>query len=85
MLLGYHVPMAPDARELPGESESWHRLHAVIERITPEMAEVPGYFPEGWTAKDAVGHIGTWMARGAQVLRQIASRNLPRGRGRYRL
>jgi hypothetical protein len=34
---------------------------------------VPGYFPEGWTAKDAVGHIGTWMARGAQVLRQIAA------------
>jgi hypothetical protein len=73
VVLDYHVSMAPDPRELPGESESWHRLHAVIDRITPEMAEVPGYFPEGWTAKDAVAHIGTWMARGAQMLRQIAS------------
>ena len=62
-----------DARELPGEAEAWKRLHHVIDRITPEMAEQPGYFEEGWTAKDAVGHIGTWMARGATMLRQIAS------------
>jgi hypothetical protein len=34
---------------------------------------VPGYFEEGWTAKDAVAHLGTWMAEGAQVLRQIAA------------
>jgi hypothetical protein len=58
-------------RELPGEKESWQRLHAVIRRITPEIAEVPGYFEEGWTAKDAVAHIGTWMAEGAQQLQQI--------------
>lgn len=34
---------------------------------------MPGYFVEGWTAKDAVAHIGTWMAEGAQMLRQIAA------------
>jgi len=62
-----------DARELPGEAEAWNRLHHVIDRITPVMAEQPGYFEEGWTAKDAIGHIGTWMARGATMLRQIAS------------
>jgi hypothetical protein len=45
----------------------------VIDRITPEMAEEPGYFEEGWTAKDAVAHIGTWMAQGAQMLRRIAA------------
>lgn len=65
--------MTTDAHELPGEAESWHRLHDVIDRITPEMAQVPGYFEEGWTAKDAVGHIGTWMAQGAQMLRRIAA------------
>ena len=63
-------PTSTDDRELPGEAESWHRLHELIDRITPEIAEVPGYFEEGWTAKDAVAHIGTWMAAGAQVLRQ---------------
>lgn len=60
-------------RELAGEKEAWQRLHAVMRRMTPEMADVPGYFEEGWTAKDAVAHIGTWMARGATVLRQIAA------------
>jgi len=58
---------------LPGEAESWHRLHEVMYRITPEIADVPGYYPEGWTAKDAVAHIGTWMAQGAAMLRQIAA------------
>jgi hypothetical protein len=60
-------------RDLPREAELWGRLHGVVARITPEMAERPGYFREGWTAKDAVAHIGTWMAEGAQVLRQIAA------------
>lgn len=54
------------------EPEAWQRLHAVIARITPEIAEMPGYYPEGWTAKDAVAHIGTWMAQGALMLRRIA-------------
>jgi hypothetical protein len=64
---------AADERELPGEAEAWVRLHALIDRVTPENAELPGYFEEGWTAKDAIGHIGTWMARGATMLRQIAA------------
>jgi len=62
-----------DGRELPGEAEAWLRLHALIDRVTPESAEIPGYFEEGWTAKDAIGHLGTWMARGAHMLRQIAA------------
>lgn len=62
-----------NAREIPGEAQAWRRLHALIDRVTPETAEVPGYFEEGWTAKDAIAHLGTWMAEGAQVLRQIAA------------
>ena len=63
----------PDERELLGEADSWHRLHDVIDRITPDIADEPGYFEEGWTAKDAIAHLGTWMARGATMLRQIAA------------
>ena len=61
-----------DERELLGEQEAWHRLHDVIDRITPDIAELPGYFEEGWTAKDAVG---TWSVDGgwATMLRQIAA------------
>ena len=65
--------MAGDDRELAGEAEAWHRLHELIDRITPDIAELPGYFEEGWTAKDAVAHLGTWMAEGAQMLRRIAA------------
>jgi hypothetical protein len=61
------------SRDLPGEAEAWQRLHTLMYRITPQMADVPGYFREGWTAKDAVAHIGTWMAEGAQMLRRIAA------------
>ena len=59
--------------ELLGEREGWQRLHAVMQRLTPEIAAEPGYFEEGWTAKDAIAHLGTWMAEGAQVLQQIAA------------
>jgi hypothetical protein len=59
--------------DLDGEREGWLRLHAVMQRLTPEIASEPGYFEEGWTAKDAIAHLGTWMAEGAQVLQQIAA------------
>jgi hypothetical protein len=64
---------SPDARAIPGEAEAWQRLHAIIDRVTPAMADEPGYFEEGWTAKDAIAHLGTWMAQGAQMLRRIAA------------
>lgn len=60
----------PALREL---AEAWHRLHAVMNRLTPQIASIPGYYVEGWTAKDAVAHLGTWMAEGAQVLQQLAA------------
>jgi hypothetical protein len=56
---------------IPGEAAQWQRLHAILEVLTPEIAEVPGYYEEGWTAKDAVAHLGTWMAQGAAMLRRI--------------
>ena len=62
-----------DRRDLPGETETWQRLHAVIDQLTPETASIAGYYEEGWTAKDAVAHLGTWMAEGAAVLHQVAA------------
>lgn len=66
--------MATQLADALGQEEAlWQRLHAVLLRLTPAMAERPGYFEEGWTAKDAVAHIGTWMAYGAAMLRRIAA------------
>lgn len=67
------VPSVASLSGVAAERDAWQRLHAVISRITPEIAEVPGYYAEGWTAKDAVAHIGTWMAEGARMLRRIAA------------
>jgi hypothetical protein len=64
---------ASNPRDLPGEAEAWQRLHHLLGRVTPAMAEEEGYFEEGWTAKDAIAHLGTWMAQGAQMLRRIAA------------
>jgi hypothetical protein len=58
---------------LAGEAAAWQHLHGMIARLTPALASVPGYFVEGWTAKDAVAHLGTWMAEGTRMLRQIAA------------
>jgi len=69
--MSQHAPT--DERALPDEAEAWHRLHALIDRVSPDIAELPGYFDEGWTAKDVIGHLGAWMARGAAALRQIAA------------
>lgn len=66
-------PVIDRGRELPGEADAWRRLHAALDRLTPDTASVAGYFEEGWTAKDAVAHLGTWMAQGAQMLRRIAA------------
>jgi hypothetical protein len=62
-----------DDEVLASEAAVWARLHAVMSRMTAGAADVPGYFEEGWTAKDAVAHLGTWMSRGAMMLRRIAA------------
>lgn len=69
-----HAPAAASPtpeRPLDGEADAWHELHALMNRLDPQQATQPGYFEEGWTAKDALAHVGTWMAEGAQVLEQI--------------
>jgi hypothetical protein len=53
------------------ERRSWGELQALLSSITPEQAERPGYFTEGWSAKDLVAHIAGWLAEGWHVLEQI--------------
>lgn len=65
--------MAPEERGLAEEAEAWQRVHRAMDHVTADIAELPGYFAEGWTAKDVIGHLGAWMARGATALRQIAA------------
>ena len=56
---------------LAAEDAGWTELHGLFDRLTPEEAEIPGYFPEGWSAKDALAHIGVWLAEAGIVFERM--------------
>jgi nicotinate-nucleotide adenylyltransferase len=53
------------------EDSAWQELMGVLESLTPEEMERPGYFPEGWSVKDLMAHIASWQAEAGAVLEQI--------------
>jgi hypothetical protein len=61
----------PD-RELTAEEDRlWTELHDLVDSMPTDKVEQPGYFAEGWSAKDLVAHIGSWLAEAGVVLEQI--------------
>jgi len=59
-------------RDLMAEEEQlWSELHGLIDTLPRDKVEEPGYFAEGWTAKDLIAHIGSWLAEAGAVLEQI--------------
>lgn len=63
----------PDAsRSLMAEEERlWDQLHRLVDSLPEERVAEPGYFVEGWSAKDLVAHVGSWLAEAGVVLEQI--------------
>jgi hypothetical protein len=58
---------------LAAEDAGWSALHPLIERLTPAQAVRPGYYSEGWSAKDLLAHIGAWLAEAGMMLERIAA------------
>ena len=56
---------------LAAEDVGWDELHALMDSLTIEEAEKPGYFSEGWSAKDLYAHIGSWLAEAGVFLIRI--------------
>lgn len=56
---------------MAAEDAGWNELHARMDSLTPEEAARPGYYPEGWSAKDLLAHIGSWLALASVVLERI--------------
>ena len=64
---------------LAAEDARWAEMHALIGRLSPEQAGRPGYYREGWSAKDLLAHVGTWLAEAGMMLERIAGGTYRRG------
>jgi Mycothiol maleylpyruvate isomerase N-terminal domain len=53
------------------ERRCWGEFQALLASLSPEQAERPGYFLEGWSAKDLLAHVAGWLAEAGQVLEQV--------------
>ena len=56
---------------MAAEDAGWDELHELMDSLTLEEAEKPGYYPEGWSAKDLLSHIGSWLAEAGVFLLRI--------------
>ncbi|MGZ8629874.1 MAG: hypothetical protein ACXWZF_02770 [Actinomycetota bacterium] len=63
--------MAADASMLVEEDRLWSELRSTVDSFGTEQALTPGYFAEGWSAKDGLAHVGTWLAEAGAALEQI--------------
>jgi hypothetical protein len=66
------TPDQPYAVELDAERDGWYELAELVRALTPEECLVPGYYRDpDWTVRDAVAHLGTWLAKGAGELERL--------------
>jgi Mycothiol maleylpyruvate isomerase N-terminal domain len=63
--------MAIDLELVRDEAETWRELLDTLRKLSPDDLLRPGYFQEGWSAKDALAHIGTWLAEAGVALEQM--------------
>ena len=63
--------MSIDLDLVRDEAQTWRELLDTLRVLSPEEAARPGYFEEGWSAKDALAHVGTWLAEAGVALQQM--------------
>ena len=69
---GFEPKNRPTASELiAAEDAGWNELHGLMDTLTSEEAEKAGYYAEGWSAKDLLAHIGSWLAEAGVFLIRI--------------
>ena len=59
---------------LDEEHLGWHELLALINALTPDERQLPGYFTDpDWSVVDVVGHVGAWLAEAHLQLERIVA------------
>jgi Mycothiol maleylpyruvate isomerase N-terminal domain len=53
------------------EDRRWRELHELVERLPEDQVATPGYFEEGWSAKDLLAHLASWLSEAGVVLEQM--------------
>jgi hypothetical protein len=66
-------PSGPDRELIAEEDRVWTDLHDLVDSMPADKVEEPGYFAEGWSAKDLVAHIGSWLAEAGVILERLRS------------
>jgi hypothetical protein len=61
----------PDGALFAEEDRLWTELRSLIDGLPDDQVDKTGYFAEGWSAKDLIGHIGSWLAEAGMVLERI--------------
>lgn len=67
------TPEEAQEPERQAEQQGWHEIHSLVDALSHDELQVPGYYAEGWSACDMVGHIGAWLAEGGKLLEQMAA------------
>jgi hypothetical protein len=58
--------------DLDAEERGWYELARLVRELAPEERLVPGYYRDpDWSVRDVVGHLGTWLAKGAAQFEQM--------------
>lgn len=64
----------PYLAEIQAERAGWYELVELVRPLTDGERLEPGYYRDpDWSVRDAVGHIGTWLAEAHVQLERIAA------------
>jgi hypothetical protein len=63
--------MSTKGELIAAEDAAWAEVRAVITALVSPQLEEPGYYPEGWSVRDMIAHIGSWQAEAQCVMEQI--------------
>jgi len=66
------VSTSGSRRELLAEEDRlWTDLHRLVGTLPADRIEEVGYFDEGWSAKDLLAHLASWLSAAGAVLERI--------------
>ena len=54
--------MTTKAELFAAEDAGWIEFRDALAALSLDRYELPGYYAEGWSVKDLIGHIGAWAA-----------------------